>query len=219
MPEPDLTFSSGQTYVAFSDLFGFKEMMKDRKEAYEALNYLFNSACALLQGNDNVKGLAVSDCVISWAVDSHLENIKDFISNLHNKMIKKRYLMRTTIAFGEFRYEDRIELSNLSKEMIWGGAYLTAYLANEKAEIGSIVLVDDGLAETVQRPNEGMWRKTKKPRGWEYFWSVDNPEQIERLIKKRKESHRGRYEWLKDIYQGRFHMSHVSDESRDSNRD
>lgn len=198
------------TYVAFSDLCGFKNLMKNRKRAYSALDYLFNSVYRIQQHNPNMKALAISDSVIAW-VDGNerndlLNHVIEYASSLHKRMLEKNYLMTTTIAWGDFHYdENRLQLSNLSKTMLIGGAYLTAFLANNKAPEGSIVLLDKGRGN-VEHPTywSDRWLKSKSPAGWEYFWSSSNPEQSKRIIKERKKAEGLKYDRLKEIYSGNF---------------
>ncbi|MHB0947407.1 MAG: hypothetical protein ACYC3B_09575 [Sedimentisphaerales bacterium] len=205
-----LRSNKGKTYVAFSDLCGFKQMMEDRKKAYEALNHLFSSTYELLQVNKNIKALAVSDCVVSWADDQQLESMIDFTGSLHKKMIDKRYLMKTVIDCDDFEYQNRIQLGNFQKAFLKGGAYLTAYMEHDKVVEGGIVLVKQN-GNNFEKPsyNSDFWEKSKKPKGWEYFWSIGSSEDILKVIQERKESHKGKYEWLKDIYQGRYHNNPV----------
>ncbi len=138
---------NGRTYVAFSDLCGFKRMMNaNRKKAVKAIDLLFESVYAIQNDEarilrTDVDAIAVSDCVVSWARDERLDTIVTFLSWLHSKMIEKRYLLRTTIAYDAFRYQNRLQLSNLQKTYIVGGAYISAYMANDKAEPGMIILL------------------------------------------------------------------------------
>ena len=200
---PRLSFNDW-TYVAYSDLCGFKKMMENREGAYEALNCLFSSTCELLRTRLSVKGLAVSDCVIAWANDKELLSIVDFARALHKKMIRKRYLMRTTIAYGQFEFQDRIKLANLDKQMIWGGAYLAAYLGNGNAKPGSIALLDEqNVPDAATLPRDWRWerRTGKKGRLQEYYWAANNPgnireiKEVQRLQKKHEQC-----EKLKELY-------------------
>lgn len=201
---PRLSFNDW-TYVAYSDLCGFKKMMENREGAYEALNYLFNSTYELLRTRPSVKGLAVSDCVIAWANDKQLLSIVDFAGALHKKMIRKRYLMRTTIAYGQFEFQDRIKLANLDKQMIWGGAYLAAYLGNGKAKPGSIALLDEqNMPDTATLSSDWRWEKRragKKGRLQEYYWAANSPgniheiKEVQRFQKKHEQC-----EKLKELY-------------------
>lgn len=200
---PNLSFN-GSTYVAYSDLCGFKKMMENREEAYEALNYLFNSVYELLRDRQLIKGLAVSDCVISWATDERLDSIVDYVGSLHRKMIHRRYLIQTTIAYGKFEFQQRIQLMNLGKQMIWGGAYLAAYLGNEKVKPGSIGLLDEHNIPNIEASlcNWRWKRRSNKNRTLhEYYWAANSHDDInliretQRLRKKHE-----RYEELKELY-------------------
>ncbi len=200
---PSLSFNDW-TYVAYSDLCGFKKMMKTREEAYEALNYLFESVFGLLQDRQSVKALAVSDCVISWAEDKQLNSIIDFVDSLHRKMIHKRYLMRTTIAYGQFEFQERIQLKNLSKQMIWGGAYLAAYLGNEKVEVGGIGLLDgEHVPNTEASLRDWRWKKRSRKNETlhEYYWAANSRDDIRQIDEaKRLRREHEQYEGLKDLY-------------------
>lgn len=201
MQNPNLTFN-GQTYVAFSDLCGFKTMMKNRDDAYNALDVLFRFTYELSEQNKNVQAIAVSDCVISWAIDGQLQSMIEFTSGLHKKMIERRFLMQTAIAFGEFRYERRIELPNLQKGMMVGGAYLSAYVEHHNVAEGGIVLFK-GIDGSDEKPEyrADLWERSQKPRGWEYFWSASDSSRIRRIKTERRKADNAKYERLKDIYQ------------------
>lgn len=202
----------GDTYVAFSDLCGFKKMMKDRNIAYEALDFLFNTVYRLQRGNNNISALAVSDCVISWAAirehkHAQLREIIHFAENLHRELARGRYLMKTTISYGDFRYEDRIQLSNLQKSLIMGGAYIDALLKNSKAKVGSIILLnEESDQELISRLNiYEPWKWGKRKYGWEYFWPVYSREDIGRL-KSIRANRENEYEPLKNLL---YELVHV----------
>lgn len=183
-------------------------MMKEREKAYEALDHLFESVFELQQNNNrSVKALAVSDCVIAWVGSRHgresrLKQIIEFAEGLHIRMASHRYLMRTTIAWGDFEYEDRLQLHNLQKSMIWGGAYLNAYVNNKKARVGSILLLNNqelGRPSTISHVCEDWkWRKSNK--GWNYIWAANSPEDIVRF-KGIRSNRNNKYEPLKNLLQ------------------
>ncbi len=204
MPEP----FHGPTYVAFSDLCGFKKLMENKDNAHKALDHFFQSVYDIAeQKKSSISAIAVSDCVISWVSSMSanrndiLAEIVEFVSSLHKKLLKKRYLMQTAIAYGDFHYENRIQLNNLQKEMYVGPAYLTAYLEHKKVTEGGIILID---AEDTPQYKPEFWRKIKKSKGQEYFWSADEPKQIDKIISERKIAGDWKYERLKDIYQGKI---------------
>ncbi|MCK5610435.1 hypothetical protein KAR91_51660 [Candidatus Pacearchaeota archaeon] len=191
----------GETFVAFSDLSGFKYYMKDRDRAFQALNTLYNSAYSILQAHQDISALAVSDCVVAWARNQQIDSIIEFTSKLHKLMIEQKYFIKTTIAWGKFEYRNRLQLSNMQKGMILGGAYLTAYLNNRYIPEGSIVLLQEGRREN-RKPayRHTFWRRNQTPKGWEYFWSVSNQKQIPIITKERKKMVTFKYSRLKRIY-------------------
>lgn len=54
---------NGDTFVAFLDISGFKEMMKgDGAQAVNALDKLNQAGYNVLQNNQNIGGIFISDC-------------------------------------------------------------------------------------------------------------------------------------------------------------
>jgi len=114
--------------------------------------------------------------------------------------------MRTTIAWGDFEYQKRYPLINFGKNMLWGGAYLAAYLANDKVKLGSIVLLCDPENWSNSAVTSEEWRwltlRTTKVKGLEYFWSaccesdVEDIQAAQRLRKKQE-----RIISLKDLFE------------------
>ena len=196
---------SGKTYVAFSDLCGFKQMMNEnRKKAVKALDRLFESVYEIQ--NDGVRllktgvdAIAVSDCIVSWARDKRLNTIVTFLSTLHSRMVEERYLLRTTIAYDAFCYQNRLQLSNLQKTYIEGGAYISAYMANDRTEPGMIMLLNH-----VPAPNCWRWKRFNRTKNWEYFWSTHHFEDIPKIKRERRKAKNLKFDRLTGIYQGRL---------------
>ncbi len=200
---------NGSAFVAFADLCGFKELMRSRENAYSALNRLYNRAYELGKAHPAVDALAVSDCVVAWvaAANNGLDTLLKYAKKLHSHMLERDYLMRTTIACGQFQYQERINLDNLQKDMMYGGAYLEAYRKNDKAEPGSIVILnDDALADPTRfAPAHAslMMRMRANNRGdWEFFWSVRDETEIEDLKRNRTDSYQARFAALVRAYKG-----------------
>ncbi len=199
---------NGQTYVAFSDLCGFKHMMNEnRKKAVKALDRFYESAYEIQNDEarllrTHVDAIAVSDCIVSWARDERLDTIASFLSWLHSRMINERYLLRTTIAYDAFRYQQRLQLYNLQKAYIEGGAYISAYMANDTVDPGMIVLLNP-----VNKPNLWKWKRFNNTKNWEYFWSAHHSGDIPKIKKERSKAKNLKYDRLTGIYQGRLKES------------
>lgn len=197
----------GTAFVAFADLCGFKELMRNRRKAYDALNRLYNKAYDLGQDHPRIQALAVSDCVVAWtdAGNATLDALLTYLKSLHQELLDGGYLMRTTIARGRFQYQQRINLQNLEKGMMYGGAYLTAYRKNEKAEPGSILIVSKNAlgdpATLAPQHSEFIRRVREGDRAdWEFFWSVCAPDEIDRLRRARRDSYQARFAHLVRAY-------------------
>lgn len=203
----------GTAFVAYADLCGFKEFMRDPREskAYDALNRLYNKAYDLGQEHQTVSALAVSDCVVAWVADNanNLGTLLTYLKSLHAHMLDGDYLMRTTVALGQFRYQQRIELHNLQKGMLHGDGYLNAFLANDKEEAGSIVILEHGdlTAQSQFAPHHApLIQRTGKQLesgNWEFFWSVMKPEGVDKLLEARRESKHARFSALIRAYRGK----------------
>src|SRR5688500_14478765 len=65
MPIP---FFSGDTFVAFTDIVGFKAMMKDGQRAIQAIDAFYRAGYSVLDAQQPtqipVHGLFVSDCAV-----------------------------------------------------------------------------------------------------------------------------------------------------------
>ena len=203
----------GKTWVAFTDLCGTKDMYKEKPEiAAKALHTFYNAVFNIHQQSGNISTIVVSDCAIFWLnrganQQDNLDTLLSSLKKLNREMIGKNYLLRTTIAYGHFKYQQRLEIPGISKNMFVGSAYLDAYANNDKAIEGSIAIASwpkgkkrNGYSQQFQK----FVRKGKDLDFWEYFWSVDDASEIKRLIAEREKAYKLTFEKLKEIYQGRF---------------
>jgi len=211
----------GDTYVAYCDLSGFKQMQdRDRKKAAQALEQLFQFTRKILDNRDRllkteVDAIGISDCIISWARDRKLDTLVSFLRQLHSQMIRKRYLLRTTIAYGDFWCHGSPGLSNLQVTCIAGKAYTSAYLANVDFEPGMIVLLK---TSRLPRPTGWRWHLTKRTGNCEYFWSARQKRDIQRIEQERTKARNIKYRRLIEIYQGRLQPARTTTKSPRSTR-
>lgn len=107
MPIPDF---DGNTFVAFVDISGFKEMMKREEKAIKALTHLNELGYNILQNRNNIHGLFISDCGILFASnnnltdDEKLHNLLEIIEELNRKLLNQDIMLTTSIAYGNFKY-------------------------------------------------------------------------------------------------------------------
>jgi hypothetical protein len=125
----------GETFVAYLDISGFKELMK-RKNAWKALDVFYSSGYNSLQLNPSVEGFFVSDCGVLF-VRSNASLLDKFstllkvIREINLKMTTEGFMLKSSIAYGRFTYRNRIEFSGIEKNPIYGNAYMSAVIDNE----------------------------------------------------------------------------------------
>ncbi len=203
----------GDTYVAFSDLSGFKKMQnRDRNRANRVLEQLFQTTRRALDNQNrlleiDVDAIGISDCIVSWANDGKLNTLMWFLEPLHRQAIKKRYLLSTTIAYGDFRCHRLPGLSNLEVTFMAGKAYTLAYSENARAEPGMIVLIK---TRGLPRPTGWRWHPTDDAKNYEFLWSARQHSHIQMIKQERAKARPMEkegdtyYRRLPEIYQGKF---------------
>ena len=133
-----------KTFVAFLDISGFKEMMKeDDNKAINALDTLYQAGYDTLIP-DKVEGFFISDCGILFArgadtnsentISQRLKEILDAIKTINLKMLGKGYMLTTSVSYGDFDYASKLEFPGISKSPIYGNAYVQAYFDQEKGK-------------------------------------------------------------------------------------
>lgn len=196
---------SGNTFVAFVDVCGFKTMMKESEErVYRVLNAFYQVGYDVLRKSRNhINGIFVSDCGILFSREGgqqeQLENLLQVVKVINRRMLGDDVMLTTNIAYGSFRYENRIEFIGIEKNMIYGNAYLSAYLdslANPKMEAGQCRILINNISREILDSNEFL--KTQGRKHYYYYWNIDDSEKIESFKKAYKNSkYKGILEVLK----------------------
>ena len=203
----------GNAFVAFTDIAGFKKMLINGNKAAEALNYFYNCGYDVLKDNLLVKGLFVSDSGIlivpcdstyKMKLKDNLRALLKVIKELNIKMLDKNYMLTTSIAFGHFKYENRLEFPGISKDMMLGHAYLNAYLDNEnktnKLEPGQCRIVCDndkavdieGIANEIEK--EYVLKVVEEEKRIYFYWCLKNMNDVELLRTKYQSAKNSVYE-------------------------
>ena len=193
---------SGQTFVAFIDICGFKAMMSENK-AFDALNKFYQIGYDELQACGDINGIFISDCGILYVIrdTSKKEKLKillRIVKSINLKMLEADYMLTTNIAYGDFSYHERIEFNGISKNLMMGNAYVKAFLdsqAKPKIDVGECrILKEDIQEDFFENPH-------LCPRGkyFYYYWNVEDPEKIDLFKKDYKDSrYIGALQVLKD---------------------
>lgn len=204
---------TGETYVAFSDLNGFKEMTRNLDTAGRALDKLYQTVYDLKSKNEfsSLQTLAVSDCAITFA--SKNENLAElptmlkFLKELHTEMIRADYLITSSLAYGKFSFQERIELTGLDKNMLYGDAYLKAYLNNAKCPEGSIVIICEGnekdnIVQSSEAYREFLKDNRRGMKGLQFYWAVSSPGNIANFEKSYHDTYSLKYKGMISVYKG-----------------
>jgi len=130
----------GTTFVAFTDISGFREMMDDEQRAIRALDRFYQAGYDTLRDqNDDprVDELLVSDSGILF-VRGHadprvqLGALLRIVEAINRKVLLGDVMLTTSISYGSFSYHNRLEFPGIEKNPVYGNAYVSAFLDNEK---------------------------------------------------------------------------------------
>jgi hypothetical protein len=174
----------GETFVAFLDISGFKVLMKKGK-ARDVLDVFYQTGYDVLSNHSGeVDGIFVSDCGIVLVANQNRDKVEKFtkilevIKSINLQMLQHDFMLKTSIAFGEFSYNNRIEFNGLSKNMLYGNAYLTAYLNNDKVETSLCkIIVDDSFPINISHENFPLIKR--KRNNYYYYWNLENENNID----------------------------------------
>jgi len=145
----------GETYVAYLDISGFKELMKKAGKAEKALGQFYITVNSVGLGfcppNDpsffEVNAVLFSDSAILFSRNpvrqfNEVELIRQdkvkgicsiltFIQRINWKLISfinNPIMTACSIDYGKFRYEDRIEFEGIDKGFVIGKPFVNAFL-------------------------------------------------------------------------------------------
>lgn len=196
------------TFVAFLDISGFKVMMKDDLKAINALNHLYQTGFDVLNNQNTTKqieGLFISDCGVLFMKDikksksEQLECLLKVIKSINSKLLQHDIMLTTSIAYGHFSYQEKIEFSGIEKNQVYGGAYVKAFLDNEngkpKIQAGQCRLLKENLPDDFKIDSEFIREKGSH---FYYYWNVDNPGKINDFLNDYQNSYNLKYEGFKN---------------------
>jgi len=219
----------GHTFVAFVDISGFKLMMKTPKKAYRALDNFYQIGYDVLleyhKENEErrIDGLFISDCGVLFSRrdnfnndDNHekqraLKPLLDAIETISQRMINNDYLLTASIAYGKFDYQERIEFGGIDKNLMYGNAYLDAYLDNEtgrpKLEPGHCrILKTDLNGQFWQQlkisddpPFDRLISKPNDAKHLYFYWMVDFENQVGDFQKEYTDTYNMKYKGMIDV--------------------
>ena len=190
-------------------------MMKEEKErALKALNIFYQCGYDLLRkDNVPVEGIFISDCGILFVRTVQnkkmcLKSLLDVIRIINKRMLKDDFRLTTSIAYGYFKYEQRIEVKKIVKNPIYGSAYVDSFYDNEyglpKIQPGQCRIVN--LPPEIEIPLEGnhdrdeILHLLKKGNcdndNYYFYWMVETQSEIDDFEKKYTDAYNSRYDGM-----------------------
>ncbi|MCK9392783.1 MAG: hypothetical protein M0Q01_14590 [Syntrophales bacterium] len=194
----------GETFVAFTDISGFKEMMKgDGKQAVHALDRLNQVGYNILLNNHNINGLFVSDSGVIFVNDNalskydRLKNLLNVLRSINRELLQDDIMLTTSIAFGHFSYHQRLEFEGIEKNPIFGNAYVTAYFDNEKGkpkiQPGQCRIVNNNVDDLYFNHSDLIERTGSH---FYYYWMVNQADEITDFKNKYTDAYQLKYQGM-----------------------
>lgn len=211
----------GNTFIAYTDISGFKNMMKHGNSAIQALQYFYQAGYDTIRRHNDVNGFFVSDCGILFVrntaipLSSQLSALLDVIKSLNRRMLERDIMLTTAIAYGEFSYSSLLEYEGIGKHPIYGQAYVSAFLDNEserpKMQPGECRIISSGINNDFQveslLENDGVndtlrhLAKHDNKKYHSYYWMVNDAKQIRKFKTQYKRASEIQYEYMLETLQ------------------
>lgn len=138
-------------YVAFLDILGFKKKLKQLGHV-GAKEYIGNFSATAYHEWERLQpklleGYIVSDSFIIYTRETSSQALIELLTIIDNickkEFSENKILIRGAIAKGEFDRMPAEDLSNLSKGLMVGQAYVDAYTMENTAKVAGVLLTED----------------------------------------------------------------------------
>lgn len=210
----------GNTFVAFSDICGFKSLMPNREKAINSLKHFYQTGFNVIRNQMNnktkVEGFFISDCAVLFVrpgLSNHslaLERLLKVMEELNKKMLEKDLMLTTSICFGYFNYEGKFEISGTEKNQIFGDAYVEAFLDNEvgkpKIKPGECRIIKKGLPnDLIQLDNnrDNRFQLINKKKYLYFYWMVNSLDEVDEFNTRYNDSYNLQYRGMIEVLKNR----------------
>ena len=142
--------------------------------------------------------------------DAQLRSRLTVIEELNRQLLEQDIMLTTSIAYGRFSYHQRFEFEGIEKNLVYGNAYISAFLDNEshqpRIQSGECRIVKHELENNLIRNIDRLCDRGKHPY---FYWMVANQAEVdlftERYADAYQQKHRGMLEAIKDAANNRLH--------------
>ncbi|MCF8226263.1 MAG: hypothetical protein K9J30_10330 [Bacteroidales bacterium] len=188
---------NGETFVAFTDISGFKELMRSDAVALEAIRHFYQIGFNILREQNNVEGFFVSDCGILFSRNGTIENklltLLNAIKLINQQMIEYNYMLTTSIAYGRFDFQGKIEFQGIEKNPIYGEAYVQAFLDNEtgkpKIQPGQCRIIRQNLPDLNFENITLLSERDRDNKHLYYYWNLNSIDELDEFERKYNDSY------------------------------
>jgi len=223
----------GNTFVAFLDISGFRELMGDERKAWKALDRLYEYGYEILSGQGDerrVDGIFVSDSGVLFVrrnnqiprTSDDLVSLLIVLRRINKRMLDNGFMLTTSIAYGRFRYQERIEFRGIGKNAVYGNAYVSAFFDNEngkpRIQPGQCRMIERDLPSQTknriaQTQSDNIFGMIKKREGdskhYYYYWMVDHCNEIEGFEQEYKDTYSLKYAGMLKALKGEGHQRYM----------
>lgn len=179
----------------------------------KALDRLYSSGYNVLRSqndtdNNRIEGFFMSDCGILFIRNLNFNLIAGFcslldaIKQINYAMLEDDFMLITSIAYGQFKYQNRIEFLGIDKNPVYGNAYVSAYLdterSNHRIQPGQCRIVRENLPESIisaieqglpTNPFNLIKIRDIVRHHFYFYWMVNDPVQIDRFEKEYRDTY------------------------------
>nr|WP_319372520.1 hypothetical protein [uncultured Methanobacterium sp.] len=214
---PIKNYTDGPTFVAFMDISGFKNYMKEGR-GLEKLETFFNGSFEILKGYKNeINSIFISDCGILFVREPQdelmrLKILLKAIKEINKRMLDEDIILTTSISYGAFRYVKRIEFEGMIKNKVYGNAYVRAVIDNTegtpKIKPGQCRILKEKLPIDLQINRDDEVFDLIKTRKYDtnnhyFYWNLIDSNEIDDFEEKYKNAHKFRkkigYHLISDV--------------------
>jgi hypothetical protein len=197
----------GNTWVAFLDISGFKQIMKNLHQAEKVLDKFYNTVYregfrinhdfpfeTYTTGKSAINSVVVSDCAIIFVDNQSLAEDKvrdlhlilDVIKSINLALIdpdQEPQIMTTcAIDYGHFKYSNRSSDIHTSKSFFYGQTYVKAYLGCEELSkmpgFCRVLNADFTIPAHLQTSSPFKLLKQNNER-YDFYWMLNSAENLE----------------------------------------
>jgi hypothetical protein len=204
-----------ETFLAYIDISGFKKLIK-YGNASEALDSFYQHGYDVVHKYHKLNGIFASDSGIIFIDDSptnsknNLNSLLIAIKEINKLVLDDGFILTTSVAYGHFKFEKKIEFERFRKNKFFGNAFVQAFLDNDDAKIkirpGECRIlketIPDSMLDHLRNRNfeENIFKFLEYRNGYYYsYWMVNDISKIKDIKSSYEFAYESRYDLIKKV--------------------